>query len=730
MLTSPPRRTPFALAAALACCAPATFAQAVAAPEASASAPAATLPAVTVKSASASGASEGSGSFTVPSTSTATGLNLDFRDTPQSVTVITRERIDEQAMTTVADALRNTIGVSLKPVDRGRNNLSARGFDINNFRFDGIPMATGNIGIETANTAIYDRIEVVRGATGLLSGAGDPSAAVNLVRKHADSKVLTGFGSVEVGSWNQLTGTADVTTPLNADATWRARFVVNATTQDAFIDLESSKHSVLYGVIDADLTPDTKLSFGASDQRDRRDGVMWAGLPYWYSDGTRTDYPRSKSTAADWNRWDTTEQTAFATLSHRLANRWTMQGDVSYRHQKEDSMMLWLEGVPDPVTGLGILGYPYHYLSEPEQTALTLTATGPVRAFGREHEVTVGLTHSRLKGGWNMFDAISPDPIPLPDFNQFNGSLPEPAMGPEYTSSNETTTQTGAYVAGRLQVTDQLKFVLGGRVSNYKLVRLQPQSGASETIEHTGEITPYAGVVYDLGQHVSAYASYSDIFNPQSLQDKQGHYLDPLRGNTYELGLKGEFLDGKLQASATVFRIEQDNYGIADGFQIERPTAAAYRMADGVVSKGYELEVTGELARGWRLSAGWTHFSAKDADGLDVAVDHPREQFKLFTTYALPGALQGLTVGGGVNWEGDRPAKAVNPATNVEENVGQPAYAIWDAMARYDINRAFSVQLNVSNLFDKKYRSGSYWWGAPYTYGEPRKVLLSGTYSF
>jgi len=236
--------------------------------------------------------------------------------------------------------------------------------------------------------------------------------------------------------------------------------------------------------------------------------------------------------------------------------------------------------------------------------------------------------------------------------------------------------------------------------------------------------------VYDLGQHVSAYASYSDIFNPQSLQDKNGKYLEPLRGNTYELGLKGEFLDGRLQASATVFRVEQDNYGIADGFQIDRPTEAAYRTADGVVSKGYELEVTGELARGWRLSAGWTHFSAKDADGLDVAVDHPREQFKLFTTYNLPGALNGLTVGGGVNWEGDRPAKAVNPATKVEENVGQPAYAIWDAMARYDINRAFSVQLNVTNLFDKKYRSGSYWWGAPYTYGEPRKVLLSGTYSF
>ena len=78
-------------------------------------------------------------------------------------------------MTTVADALLNTTGVSLKPVDRERNNLSVRGFEINSFQLDGVPVATGNIGIETGNTAIYDRVEVVRGATGLLSGAGDPS---------------------------------------------------------------------------------------------------------------------------------------------------------------------------------------------------------------------------------------------------------------------------------------------------------------------------------------------------------------------------------------------------------------------------------------------------------------------------------------------------------------------------------------------------------------------------
>jgi outer membrane receptor for ferric coprogen and ferric-rhodotorulic acid len=219
--------------------------------------------------------------------SSATGLKLSLRDTPQSVTVITRERIDDQALTTVGDALRNTTGVSLKPVDRGRNALSVRGFDVNNFQLDGAPVATGNIGLETGGTAMYERVEVVRGATGLMSGSGDPSASINLVRKHADAESFAGTFSAELGSWNQRTATLDLGAPLNSSGSIRGRFVADASRQDAFVDLESTSRSVFYAVVDADLGSRARLSVGASDQRDIRDGVLWASLPYWYSDGTR-----------------------------------------------------------------------------------------------------------------------------------------------------------------------------------------------------------------------------------------------------------------------------------------------------------------------------------------------------------------------------------------------------------------------------------------------------------
>ena len=692
------------------------------------------LPGVTVHAAIPESATEGSGSYTTGSMTTATGLNLSIRDTPQSVSVVTRERIDDQRMTTAADALRNTIGISVKPVDRGRNSVSARGFDVNNFQFDGVPMATGNIGIETANTAMYDHIEVVRGATGLLSGAGDPSASVNLIRKHADSKVLTGSFNAELGSWDQRAGTLDITTPLNSDGSVRARFVARQSKQDAFIDLENSENSLFYGILDADLTPDTHLSFGYSEQRDKRNGVLWAGLPYWYSDGTRTNWSRSKTTAPKWNQWDTKEQTAFATLEHKLPSQWVLRGDISHRRQKEDQKSLWLdsESFPDPSTGVIGAGAvsAYHYVTDPRQTQISLSATGPFELFGRNHELTVGFIRSRLTDGWSNRDPLST--FGSVNLNNWDGSYPEPEWGPRYKASEGTTDQTAVYSAARIQLTDRFKAIVGGRLSNWKRTEEQAAwTSEAYEIKHDNVFTPYAGLIYDLTEKISAYASYTDMFKPQTNRDRNGSYLDPLEGKSYELGLKGEFFNGKLNASAAVFETKQDNFAVPDpGFLVPGTATPASRTTQGVKVKGYEMEVSGEVALGWDVGAGFTQFSARDADGVDVAVDHSRKQFKFFTKYELQGDLQGLSVGGGVVWEDGRPATDTNPATGAEEKVGQPAYALFDFMTRYQIDPRWSVQLNIYNLFDKKYRSGSAWWGSPYTYGEPRKVLLTTNFSF
>ncbi|WCM25817.1 TonB-dependent siderophore receptor [Sphingomonas sp. QA11] len=660
---------------------------------------------------------------------TATGLRLTPIETPQTISVITRQQIDDQALISINDALDFAVGISKKDIDRGRSAISARGFEVQNFQLDGAPFVNGNVGFGETSTAIYDRVDLVRGAAGLMQGAGDPSAVVNLIRKHADATRFSGQVSLEAASWNRVAGTVDVQSPLNADGTVRARAVVQASRQDSFVDREEKKGLVLYAVVDADLGERTKLSVGASYQRDDRNGVMWAQLPYWYTDGTRTRWPRSKTTGTDWNFWDTTEISAFATLTHDLGGKWSIRGDLGYHKGLENSRLLWLDGVPDRVTGRGVATSGYWFNANPEQWHGSIQANGPFSLLGREHDLAIGAMVSHLNDGWTNRDPVSIDPIN--DFNRWDGELAQPEWGPRYLSSRGNTTQMALYASTRINLLDRLKLIGGGRLSYFR--RNEDAAGATPAYKLTykGTITPYAGLVFDILPNLSAYASYTNIFKPQgNVRDRTGRLLDALEGKSYEAGLKALLLDGKLLATAAVYRIEQDNLAVPDPGQFVPGTSnPAYVGAKGTVSKGYELEVVGKVTRQWDLSLGWSHYSAKDADGANVLSHQPREAFNLATKYAFAGALDGLSVGGAVKWEGRPPVTAQNPGTGIVEPIGQPAYAIVNIMTRYALSKQVSLQLNIDNLFDKTFFSGNSWFPG-FVYGEPRNARVTLKYGF
>ena len=661
----------------------------------------------------------------------ATGLKLSPRETPQSLSVITNEQIEDQAAFNVTEVLAYTTGLSVKAVDRGRNTLSARGFEITNFQIDGLPFATGNVGLEETSTAIYQRIEVIRGATGLLQGAGEPSASVNLVRKHADARELTGKLNLEAGSWNHLAGTTDITTPFTEDGTIRGRFVAQYYDQEAFVDHENSKGFTLYGVVDADLGEHTRLSVGASHQRDERSDIMWAQLPYWYSNGTRTDWPRSKTTGADWNQWNTTEQTAFITLKHDLGAVWSLRGDLSYHRQKENSKLIWLTGNPDMETGLGMDISSYWYDAQPEQWNANLQLNGAYTALGREHELVLGAMYSHLSGGWTNRDPVA-GVAGVGDFNNWDGGYPEPEWGERYDMSDfGTTKQNAIYGATRLHLQDSLKLILGARLSSWQRdEELALYTPEPYTIEHDSVLTPYAGLIYDINATLSAYLSYTNIFSPQTNKDRDGSYLDPREGDNYEMGLKADLLDGRLRASAAIFRIEQDNFAVADqGYFVPGTTNPAYRGAKGTVSEGYEIEMQGQVVQDWDLSLGWSEFSAEDAHNKPVVAHHPRRVLRLSTKYTLPDSLDNISIGGSLRRESQTLQTDINPGTHQTETVGQPAYVLVNLFGRYTLNHRTSIQLNVNNIFDETYYNNNGWF-AGFIYGEPRNFRASLNYAF
>lgn len=689
-----------------------------------------TLPAVGVKAAKQRDTTEGTGSYTTTGkTKTATPLGLSLRDTPQSVSVVTRQRIEDQSMLTVTDAVNNVTGVSVNQYETNRGQFTARGFKINTLMIDGVPTtweqpwSSGEI---LTSLAPYDRVEVVRGSTGLTTGAGDPSAAINLVRKRANSKTLQGTVEADVGSWNQRRVMGDLQAPLNEAQTVRGRVVAEHAEQDSWVDGLHNQSQTLYATLEADLGPHTLLSTGLTHQTNETDGPMWGGLPVWYSDGSRAHWDRSKTTAADWTRWDTDHDSYFVTLDHRFANDWKVKASYNQSDRQADSYLLYLMGAPNAGTGLGMFTWPGSYKVSTQQEDMALQASGPFQFLGRSHELALGYTHSRQDFRARSRAAAGGS---APNFNTWDGSYAEPAWGPLSYYGNGTVTQEAVYGAARLSLSDPLKLILGARWTNYERKGDDYQATPAYNMKFEREFTPYAGIVYDLNDTYSAYASYTDIFQPQQKRDVDGNYLDPIVGTSTEVGVKGEFLEGRVNASAAVFRIQQDKLAQATGSFVTGTTAEnAYRASEGATSEGFELDVSGELAPGWNASAGYSQFKAKDASGKDVNSIYPRKLLRLFTTYRLPGAWNALTLGGGVNWEGATYTNAQNPL-GVVQKIDQNSYALVNLMARYDFSPQLSVQLNVHNVFDKTYY-GMFDAYSQFTYGAPRSATLSLKYKF
>jgi outer membrane receptor for ferric coprogen and ferric-rhodotorulic acid len=611
-------------------------------------------------------------------------------------------------MTSLTEVMASSPGISAQNYDTERYTFMSRGFSIDNYQYDGIPtafVAGYSAGESSIDPIIYDRVEVVRGATGLLTGAGNPAASINLIRKRADSKTLKAQFSASAGTW-------EISSPLSSEGSVRGRIVAAYQQRHSFLNHYSNTKRLFFGTLQADISHNTTLRLGYNDQQNIPRGSTWGGFPLWYADGGRTDWSRSLSTAARWSSWGTHTRGAFAGLEHRFANDWRLDALLSYSKHEMDAHLLYLSGQPDRHTGLGMNASPAYYFGDRIQKSVDVKASGPFVLFGREHELIMGLSRSKQTSDFKHRSPI--DPAPVGNFFAWDGSYPEPAWNPAPTSTlYQRIYQNGTYAAVRFSLAEPLKLIIGGRYSQWK----NEIGGRDARSFSQNAFTPYVGLLYDLNDNLTAYASYTSIFKPQDLQDRSGGWLAPLEGHSYEAGIKGEYLEGRLNASAAVFQINQNNVGQMDeGHRVPGTTKQAYFAAQGTRSRGYDLELKGQLAHGWNIAAGLTHWTGRDQHGDAIQTGQPRTLLRLFTTYRLSGAWHRLTVGGGVNWQSESYMIVSGPRG--KEKVAQPAYALVELMSRYQFNRQLSLQVNAKNIFNKKYydqigffKQGS--WGAP-----------------
>ena len=684
---------------------------------------------VSAQGTGAPGTTEGSGSYTTDSAATATRLNLSLRETPQSVTVMTRQQMDDQGILELADIVRQTPGLTLNQSGNMGSDSSAiysRGFVVENYQIDGVGMVNSNYStlFQTTDMAFYDRAEIVRGATGLMNGMGTPGATINLVRKRPTAW-FQASAKVEAGSWDHYRAEADISTPLNEAGTVRGRVVAAYQESGSYIDRLQQRKQLLYGIIEADLAPTTLLTAGFSVLQDDMSGHARSGRPLFYSDGSRTDWSRSDSAAADWAYSRRNYQSFFAALEHGFAGGWKVKGTASHSISDYDEMLGYAAGGnPVRATGAGMNLWAGRWAGAPTQDSLDVYATGPFQLFGREHELVVGATATRSienTHGYRLW-SFSGWSSAIPDIWTWDGNFPAAPYNPALSDIHGKERINSAYFTARFRPTDALALLVGARSTSWENRRATYTYASGTRSESNraekGQLTPYAGVVYDLNDSWSLYGSYTDIFKPQNNMDPSGAYLDPLLGKAYEVGTKAELFNKRLNLALAAYLIQQDNYAVEIPGVLAPSGGKAYRAASGTETRGFEVEVSGEPLRDWQIAAGFARNMVEDRDGHALNTNIPQNTLKLFTSYKLAGVGQGLTVGGGLRWQNRIWSDNQGPAS---VRVTQDGYTVMDLMARYPLSKQVTLSANLYNATDEKYYTTT---SSAY-YGEPRSLRLA-----
>lgn len=656
-------------------------------------------------------------------------MEQSIRETPQSVTVITRQQMDDQNLVSVEDVIAQTTGTSKSQRNFGAHVYTLRGFEIadDNYLIDGVSRGTYSpTGWVPMDTAIFDRVEVLRGAGALAVGVGDPSGVVNMVRKRPRSENHLDFAA-SVGSWDNYRAEIDTGGPLNEAGTVRGRIVTAYQDRRFFYDVAHSKQPLFYGVIDADLSRDTKLTVGVRHQEVNIDGYTIFGLPR-FTDGKPLDVSRSTALAQKWNQHDSSIDDIFVELEQRLGGDWRAKLTLNHGKTTIRQKLAAARGAVDPLTLTGTrmtcLCFDDRDINA---SALDANVTGSFDALGGKHQAMLGLSWSNQEARWKSTTISLSTPVNIYDFN--HSLVPEPAT-PGFDEVQKTRDkQLGIYGSARLQLAEPLHLLLGGRVNWYDYHTDDVVAGTVLTdYKQDARFTPYTGLVYDLDRQWSLYASYANTFVPQSqYMTITGNTLKPAVGANQEAGVKGELLNGKLNVALALFSVRKRNVALFDaensGMCPGISSNDCYRNASLLRSKGIDLEIAGELARGWQVATGYTQLKTRDETGESISSDTPRKMLRASTSYRLPGDWERWTIGGALSAQ-----SGAYVMSNVR--VDNPGRAILDLRTAYKIDSTWTAALNVGNVTDRTYwsaiggtRNGAY-------YGTPRNFMLSLRGSF
>lgn len=679
------------------------------------------LPTITVTAESEQSelSSEQSKAYIIQNSSTASKLNIPLKETPQTVNVITRQQLDDFALDNTRDVLRNTPGIIVSNQETERTSYLARGFEISNVLVDGvgIPLEGYNYNNDNPDSFLFDRVEVVKGANALNNGIGDPGATINMIRKRPTSDLQTAFNA-SYGSWNTQRYEVDVSSPLTQDGKVRGRVFGYQQTGDSYLDRYELEKNGIGAVVEADITDTTLLTAGYTETNHKPNGVNWGSNPLINTEGEQLSYSRNYNYSPSWAHWDSNIKSYFAELEQKLGGDWTAKLTYDEKRTQRDSKLLFLSGKPGANGTSGIFLYPGMYIDDNKEQQASLSFSGTYPLWGQRHEASLGYVWAKNRLDELGYAGSFVNPLTT-DLASFTPEEPSWDMSKTSGEMHIRQKNQSLYAATRLHLNDDLKLLLG---ANYVQAESSGSSYGKDTVYDEDKVLSYAGLTYNFSPEYTGYLSYTSIFRPQTTKADDGNINKPIEGESYEVGVKGSWLDDKLTATMAVFRTEQSNYPLRDSDGI--PTLRTTQVSD-LRSQGYEFGLAGQLSDHLNLSFGYTQFSLKDLiNGGDARTFNPTQSFNLLTTYQVP-QLPKLKLGLGVQWQDqtylDVPEATANGVITQKAGIiEQDAYALVNLMASYELNEHMTLQANGNNLTNEKYlfnfpnQQGFY--GAPANY--------------
>jgi outer membrane receptor for ferric coprogen and ferric-rhodotorulic acid len=689
----------------------------------------------------------------------ATRTETPLRAIPQTISIISDEQIRQQNDTDLADALDHAAGITVVRTDSLDQNLYSRGFRITSLHIDGgaaqnsfNPSPLPYLG--TPDLSEFDHIEVLRGADGLFGASGNPGATVNMVRKRPLQSAAFMFDA-STGSWNNRRAEVDVTGPIGFDGQLLGRLDALYADRNYFYETASLQRERIFGALEYDFTPSTVMIAGGSYQWD--DAVPFtSGLPL-NQDGSDPHLSRHTALTFDWARYRTRTREIYLQLRQEFNRDWRLKIDTAAWKGSLEYAVGYFQSQIDPITH-GLDAPPYASTTpEPNtqnQFEFGVTLTGGFDWFGRRAQVAFGGDFARLKvrSSYNDFPQLNGlvsnvyayDPATYPD-----PRLTQPPI--QRIDIVATLRQSGLFASLRTPFGDGWSAVGGARISGDRTdttvsvsspaFNIGPRS-ISLSFGNSRVVTPYAAVMYDVDNHYSLYASYADIYLATGKsREPNGRLLGPAHGVDVEAGLKGAWREGAVNGSLVLYQIVQHEIPIfvSPAHNID---SCCY-IANTNRSKGIDAELSGVLAPGWLISAGYTFNNNQAAPGGALSDATPRHLLKLWTSKRLAGSLNRWTLGGTVHAQSSNSQSGrycpLNKSTvtgfphtvfcgpPVPFHVVQRPYLVMDLRASFQIDPHWQAEASVGDIFDRTYYEtiapsqpplGNNW------YGPPRSLLL------